>query len=188
MDPALSLAHTRGHVAAKAPFFSYLFENTVKPAKKRTKRPAAATTARAKSKGLTPEERGALKEHIGALKSEPRSSRAGIADGERAVLAKIATFPQPDRVMGERLHAIITGTGPTLSARTWYGMPAYAKDGSVICFFQSAQMFKTRYVTLGFSDKAHLDDGNMWPTAFALQELTPAEEARIAALVKRAMG
>ena len=106
------------------------------------------------------------------------------ADGESDVLAKIAAMPEPDRAMGERLHAIIKATAPALSPKTWYGMPAYAKDGKVVCFFQSAQKFKTRYATLGFSDKANLDEGDMWPTAFALKELTAAEEARIAALVE----
>src|SRR6266851_5501642 len=110
----------------------------------------------------------------------------GFTDGESDVLAKIAEMPKPDRAMAERLHAIITASAPALSPRTWYGMPAYAKDGNVVCFFQSAQKFKTRYATLGFSDKAHLDEGAMWPTAFALKELTAADEARIGALVKRA--
>jgi uncharacterized protein YdhG (YjbR/CyaY superfamily) len=108
-------------------------------------------------------------------------------NGESAVLEKIAALPQPDRAMGERLHAIIKANAPALSPRTWYGMPAYAKDGNVVCFFQSAQKFKTRYATLGFSDKANLDEGNMWPTAFALKELTAAEEAKICALVKKAV-
>jgi uncharacterized protein YdhG (YjbR/CyaY superfamily) len=103
------------------------------------------------------------------------------------VLAKIAEMPQPDRAMAKRLHAIVKASGPALSPRTWYGMPAYAKDGKVVCFFQSAQKFKTRYATLGFSDKANLDEGHMWPTAFALEELTAAEEARIGALLKKAM-
>ena len=113
--------------------------------------------------------------------------RADEADGESAVLAKIAEMPEPDRAMGERLHAIIKASAPTLSPRLWYGMPAYAKDGKVVCFFQSAQKFKTRYATFGFSDEAHLDEGAMWPVAFALKELTAAEEARIGALVKKAV-
>jgi len=108
-------------------------------------------------------------------------------DGESAVLAAIAALPHPDRVMGERLHAIIKANAPDLSPKTWYGMPAYARDGNVVCFFQSAHKFKTRYATLGFSDKANFDDGHMWPTAFALKELTTAEEARIGALVKKAL-
>ena len=116
----------------------------------------------------------------------PRPAR-DKADGESDVLAKIAEMPEPDRAMAERLHAIIKASAPALSPRTWYGMPAYAKDGKVVCFFQSAQKFKTRYATLGFSDKANLDEGAMWPTAFALKELTAAEEARIAALVKKAV-
>ena len=114
------------------------------------------------------------------------SSRA--ADGESDVLAKIADMPEPDRAMAERLHAIIKASAPGIAPRTWYGMPAYAKDGNVVCFFQSAQKFKTRYATLGFSDKANLDEGRMWPTAFALKQLTAAEEARIGALVKQAVG
>jgi uncharacterized protein YdhG (YjbR/CyaY superfamily) len=112
---------------------------------------------------------------------------AGKADGERDVLAKIAEMSQPDRAMAERLHAIIAATAPDLSPRTWYGMPAYAKDGKVVCFFQSAQKFKTRYATLGFSQKANLDDGEMWPTAFALEQLTAAAEARITALIEQAV-
>ena len=114
-------------------------------------------------------------------------TRADKADGESAVLAKIAALPQPDRAIGERLHAIIKSNAPSLSPKTWYGMPAYARGGNVVCFFQSAQKFKTRYVTLGFSDKAHLDECHMWPTAFALKELTAAEEAKVCALVRRAV-
>jgi uncharacterized protein YdhG (YjbR/CyaY superfamily) len=113
--------------------------------------------------------------------------RADKADGESAVLAKIAAMPEPDRALGERLHAIIKASAPALAPRLWYGMPAYAKDGKVVCFFQSAQRFKTRYATFGFMHEANLDDGTMWPTAFALKELTAAEEARIAALVKKAV-
>jgi hypothetical protein len=116
-----------------------------------------------------------------------RGQRAGEADGESEVLAKIAEMPEPDRAMGERLHAIIKAGAPALSPRLWYGMPAYAKDGKVVCFFQSGQKFKTRYATFGFSDKANLDEGAMWPTAFALTELTAADEARISALVKKAV-
>jgi hypothetical protein len=113
--------------------------------------------------------------------------RADEADGESAVLAKIAEMPGPDRALGERLHAIIKASAPALSPRLWYGMPAYAKDGKVVCFFQSAQKFKTRYATIGFMQEANLDEGAMWPTAFALKELTAAEEARIGALVKKAV-
>ena len=113
--------------------------------------------------------------------------RAGKADGESDVLAKIAEMPKRDRAMAERLHAIVTASAPALTPRTWYGMPAYAKDGKVVCFFQSAQKFKSRYATFGFSDKANLDEGTMWPTSFALKELTAAEEARIGALVKKAV-
>ena len=121
------------------------------------------------------------------LKTEARRGpRADKADGERAVLAKIADLPEPDRAMAERLHAIIKASAPTLSPKTWYGMPAYAKDGKIVCFFQPAQKFNERYATFGFSDKANLDDGTMWPTAFALTELTAAGEARIATLVKQA--
>ena len=132
-----------------------------------------------KPKGFTDEERSAMKERIKELK-------AGEADGEAVVLAKIAQMPEPDRTMGKRLHAIIMASVPTLAPRLWYGMPAYAKDDKVVCHFQPASKFKTRYATLGFSDKAKLDDGVMWPNAFALKGLTAAEEARIAALVKKA--
>jgi uncharacterized protein YdhG (YjbR/CyaY superfamily) len=129
-----------------------------------------------------------MKERAQELKAESRrGSRAGKADEESAVLAKIAEMPEPDRALGERLHAIVKASAPDLSPRTWYGMPAYAKDGKVVCFFQSAQKFKTRYATLGFSDKANLDDGQMWPTAFALKKLTGAEETRIGSLVKKAV-
>ena len=130
-----------------------------------------------------------MKEHLQEFKTERRRGpRADKADGESDVLAKIAALPQPDRSMAERLHAIIKANAPVLLPKTWYGMPAYARDGNVVCFFQSAQKFKTRYATLGFSDKASLDEGNMWPTAFALKELTAAEEAKISALVKKAVG
>ena len=132
-------------------------------------------------KGFTAEERAAMKERVQELKE------AG-ADGESAVLAKIAAMREPDRAMGKRLHGIIKASAPALAPRLWYGMPAYAKDGKVVCFFQSAQKFKTRYATFGFSDKAKLDEGALWPTAFALKELTAAEEARIGALVKKAVG
>ena len=142
------------------------------------------------SKGFTEEERAAMKERAQELKAEARrGSRAkkDEADGESDVLSKIAALPEPDRAMATRLHAIVKASAPALSAKTWYGMPAYAKDGNVVCFFQSAQKFKTRYATLGFSDKANLDEGAMWPTAFALTQLTAADEARIGALVKKAV-
>ena len=133
-----------------------------------------------KSKGFTAEERAAMKERVRELKADP-------ADGESAVLAKIAAMPEPDRAMAKRLHAIITASAPALAPTTWYGMPAYAKDGKVICYFQDAHKFKSRYATFGFSDKARLDDGTLWPVAFALQELTAAAEAKIVALVKQAV-
>jgi uncharacterized protein YdhG (YjbR/CyaY superfamily) len=160
-----------------------------KPAKKDTRKSATSTTANdKKSEGFTDEERAAMKERAQELKAEARRGpRAGKADGESDVLAKIAEMPEPDRAMAERLHAIVKASAPALSPRTWYGMPAYAKDGKVVCFFQSAQKFKSRYATLGFSDTANLDEGAMWPTSFALKELTATEEARIDALVKRAV-
>ncbi len=160
-----------------------------KPAKKGTQKSAKSTTAsRKKSKGFTDEERSAMKERAQELKAEARRGpRADKADGESAVLAKIAEMPEPDRAMAKRLHTIIKASAPALSPKTWYGMPAYAKDGKVVCFFQGAQKFKSRYATLGFNDEAKLDEGAMWPTSFALKELTAAEEARIAALVKKAV-
>ena len=138
--------------------------------------------------GFTEEERAAMRERAQELKAAGRRG-AGThkEDGESAVLAKIAEMPEPDRAMGERLHAIISANAPALVPRLWYGMPAYAKDGHVVCFFQSAQKFKTRYATLGFSDKANLDEDAMWPTAFALKALTASDEARIASLVKKAV-
>ena len=157
--------------------------------KKDTQKSGKNTTAiNKKFKGFTDEERVAMKERIQELKAATRRGpRADKADGESAVLAKIAEMPEPDRAMGKRLHAIIKASAPALSPRLWYGMPAYAKDGKVVCFFQSAQKFKTRYATLGFSDTANLDKGALWPVAFALKELTVAEEARISALVKKAV-
>ena len=152
------------------------------PTKNTKKSAKSATAINKKSNGFTAEERAAMKERARELKAA-----ASRADGESDVLAKIAEMPEPDRVMAERLHAIITASAPALAPRTWYGMPAYAKDGNVVCFFQSAQKFKTRYATLGFSDKANLDEGTMWPTYFAVTELTAAGEARIAALVKKAV-
>jgi uncharacterized protein YdhG (YjbR/CyaY superfamily) len=161
----------------------------MKPAKKATQKSGKSTTATGKKpKGFTDEERDAMRERLQELKADTgRGRRADQADGESAVLAKLAELPQPDRAMGERLHAIIKAIAPALSPKTWYGMPAYAKDGNVVCFFQSARKFKTRYATLGFSDKANLDEGHMWPTAFALKELTAAEEANICALVRKAV-
>jgi len=148
----------------------------------------AESTRSARSATFTDEERAAMKEHAKELKAAARKD-ADKADGESDVLAKIAEMPEPDRSMGERIHAIIKASAPDLSPKTWYGMPAYAnKDGNVVCFFQSAQKFKARYATLGFSDKANLDEGAMWPVAFALTELTAAEEARIGELVKKAAG
>ncbi|MBU1227934.1 MAG: DUF1801 domain-containing protein [Actinobacteria bacterium] len=159
-----------------------------RPATKGGQRSAGNSPGKA-STGFTDEERAAMKERAQELKAAERGGRrTGKADGEAAVLAKIAEMPKPDRAMAQRLHAIIKAGAPDLVPRTWYGMPAYAKDGDVVCFFQSAQKFKTRYPTLGFSDKANLDEGAMWPTAFALNELTSAEEARIGALVKKAVG
>ena len=139
-----------------------------------------------KSKGFTAEEKAAMKEYAKELKAEA-SGKRDRATGESDLLAKIAEMKEPDRAMAKRLHEIITASVPALSPTTWYGMPAYARDGKVVCFFQSAQKFKSRYATFGFSDKANLDEGPMWPTAFALKELTAAAEARIAALVKKAV-
>jgi uncharacterized protein YdhG (YjbR/CyaY superfamily) len=138
---------------------------------------------------FTAEERAAMKDYAEELKTAARRGpRATKAEGESDVLAKIAEMQEPDRGMAERLHALILASAPDLAPRTWYGMPAYAKDGNVLCFFQPAQKFKARYATLGFSDKANLDDGTMWPTTYALTELTAADEERIGALVKKAVG
>src|ERR671917_1416000 len=145
-----------------------------KPAKKATR------------KGFTAEERAAMKERARELKAEERLNKDRAA-GERAVLEKVAEMPEPDRAMATRLHEIITASAPALSPKTWYGMPAYAKDGKVICYFTAASKFKSRYATFGFNDDANLDEGFMWPTSFALKELTAAEEARIGALVKKAV-
>jgi uncharacterized protein YdhG (YjbR/CyaY superfamily) len=160
-----------------------------KPANKDTRKSAKSTTANDKKyEGFTAEERAAMKERAQELKAEARRGpRAGKADGESDVLTKIAEMPEADRAMAERLHAIVKASAPALSPRTWYGMPAYAKDGKVVCFFQSAEKFKSRYATVGFSDTANLDEGAMWPTSFALKELTATEEARIGALVKKAV-
>jgi uncharacterized protein YdhG (YjbR/CyaY superfamily) len=152
-------------------------------AKKATQKSAKSTTSGKKSKGFTAEERAAMKERAQELKAE-----AGKADGERAVLAKIAEMPQPDRALAKRLHAIVTASAPDLSPKTWYGMPAYAnKDGKVVCYFTPASKFKERYATFGFNASANLDDGAMWPTSFALTKLTTAEEAKIRKLVKNAV-
>ena len=157
--------------------------------KKVTLNSARGATAPGKAaKGFSDEERGAMKARVEELKAEERRGpNAKKADGEDDVLAKIAEMPEPDRVMAERLHAIIKASVPTLSPKTWYGMPAYAKDGNVVCFFQSSHRFKTRYATLGFSDKAKLDEGTVWPVAFALKELTATDEVRIGTLVKKAV-
>jgi uncharacterized protein YdhG (YjbR/CyaY superfamily) len=146
---------------------------------KTTKKSAKSTAAKA-SEGFTAEERAAMRERV-------REMKAGTGDGEGDVLAKIAEMPESDRAMAERIHAIVKATAPELVPRTWYGMPAYSKDGKVLCYFRSAQKFKTRYATFGFSDKANLDDGGMWPTDYALKKLTAADEKRIVALVKQAV-
>jgi uncharacterized protein YdhG (YjbR/CyaY superfamily) len=144
------------------------------------------TMSAKKSKGFTDEERAAMKERARELKAEARANKKK-AEGESDLLAKIAEMPEPDRAMAERLHAIVKASAPALSPKTWYGMPAYAKDGKVVCYFQGAQKFNSRYATLGFNDEATLDEGAMWPTSFALKELTATEEARISALVKKAV-
>jgi uncharacterized protein YdhG (YjbR/CyaY superfamily) len=154
-----------------------------------TRKPAKGTTAKNKTyEGFSEEERDAMKQRAQELKAAGRrGSRADKADGESEVLAKIAEMQEPDRILGERLHALIKASAPDLMPRLWYGMPAYAKGGKIVCHFQPAQKFKTRYATLGFSDAANLDEGDMWPTDFALMELTAAGEAKIAALVKKAV-
>jgi uncharacterized protein YdhG (YjbR/CyaY superfamily) len=155
--------------------------------KKEAQESAKSTIAiNKKSKGFTDEERAAMKARAQELKAEARANK-NKADGETDVLATIAAMPEPDRAMARRLHEIIKASAPALSPKTWYGMPAYAKDDKVVCFFQSAQKFKTRYASLGFSDAANLDEGALWPVAFALKELTAAEEAMIVALVKKAV-
>jgi len=160
---------------------------------KKTTRASSPRTKRSGSKanGFTDDERAAMKERAAELKAEARrssSANRGRADGEADVLAKIAEMKGRDQAMAKRLHAIIKASAPSLSPKTWYGMPAYARDGKVVCFFQSAQKFKSRYATLGFSDQANLDDGRMWPTTFALKDLTAVEETRIGELVKKAIG
>ena len=157
--------------------------------KKAEKVAQSTTTINKKSKRFTDEERAAMKERAHELKAEARRgprAKKNNADGESDVLAKIAEMRAPDRTMAKRLHAIIKASAPGLSPKTWYGMPAYARDGKVVCFFQSAQKFNTRYATLGFSDTANLDEGTLWPTAFAVKELTATDEERIGALVKKA--
>ena len=155
--------------------------------KKETHKSAKSTTAiNKKSKGFSDEEKAAMKERAKELKAEARADK-DKAEGESAVLAAIAAMKEPDRAMAKRLHAIIKASAPALLPKTWYGMPAYAKDGKVVCFFQSAQKFNTRYATFGFSDAANLDEDALWPVAFALKELTAAEEAKIGALVKKAV-
>ena len=156
------------------------------PKKDRHKSARSASAIHKKDKGFTDEERAAMKERAQELKAEARANK-NKADGESDVLAKIAEMTEPDRSMAKRLHAIVKASAPTLSPKTWYGMPAYAKDGKVVCFFQGAQKFNTRYPTFAFSDTANLDEGAMWSTAFALKELTATEEARISALVKKAV-
>jgi uncharacterized protein YdhG (YjbR/CyaY superfamily) len=158
-----------------------------KPAKTTTKKPAKATTAAKKADGFTAEERAAMKARAAELKQEERASK-NRAIGERAVLDAIAAMKGTDRAMATRLHAIVQGSAPDLWPKTWYGMPAYAKDGKVVCFFQSAEKFGARYATLGFSDQANLDKGAMWPTSYALKELTAAEESKIRTLLKKAVG
>jgi uncharacterized protein YdhG (YjbR/CyaY superfamily) len=158
------------------------------PKKEAQKSAKRATATNKKSQGFTDYERAAMKERAQELKAEARRGpRADQADGESDVLAKISEMPESDRAMAKRIHAIIKTSAPVLSPKTWYGMPAYAKGGKVVCFFRGAQKFKSRYATLGFSDEANLDEGAMWPTSFALKQLTAAEEARIGALVKKAV-
>ncbi len=157
------------------------------PKKETQKSAKSATVADKAVKGFTDEERAAMKERARELKAEAHRGPRAKKDGEGDVLAKISQMPEPDRAMAKRLHAIIKASAPALSPRTWYGMPAYARDGDVVCFFQSAQKFKTRYATFGFSDKANLDEGTLWPVAFALKELTVADEIRIGSLVKKAV-
>jgi uncharacterized protein YdhG (YjbR/CyaY superfamily) len=155
-------------------------------ATKKSTRTSAGRTATKGSEGFTAEERAAMKERAREVKAEARRGK-DRAEGERDLLAKIAEMPKADRVMAERFHAIVTASAPDLSPKTWYGMPAYAKDGKIVCFFQSADKFKSRYATFGFNDTANLDTGAMWPTSFALTELTAKEEKKIAALVKKAV-
>jgi uncharacterized protein YdhG (YjbR/CyaY superfamily) len=154
--------------------------------RKATQKSAKSTTAMKRSEGFTAEERGAMKERAREVKAEARHGK-DRAEGERDLLAKIAEMPKADRDIAERFHAIVTASAPDLLPKTWYGMPAYARDGKIVCFFKSADKFKSRYATFGFEESANLDDGAMWPTSFALTELTAAEEKKIAALVKKAV-
>ena len=184
-DPDGYLMEGRGKLVQHEVVSSDLAEG--EPAMKDTQRSTKRATGTA-SEVFTDEERAAMREYVQERKrSARRGSRASEADGESDVLAAIAALSEPDRTMAERLHALIKASAPDLAPRTWYGMPAYAKDGQVVCFFQSAQKFKSRYATLGFSDKAHLDEGTMWPVAYALKELTAADEARIRALLQQAV-
>lgn len=159
----------------------------MKPTKSTAQKAAKRTAANGKSAGFTAEERTAMRDRVQELKAARAGKKAGTGDDEPVVLAKIASMPAADRAIGERLHAIIKAAAPNLTSRLWYGMPAYSKDDKVICFFQGAHKFKARYATFGFMDKAALDEGDMWPTGFAVKKLTPADEARIAALVKKAV-
>ena len=156
-------------------------------AKKTTQRSSKSTSTAKQSNGFTAEERAAMKERARELKAEARANK-NRAEGERDLLAKIAEMSDPDRAIAERLHAIVTESAPALSPKTWYGMPAYARDDKVVCFFKPAEKFNSRYATFGFEDAAKLDDGAMWPTSFALTKLTAGDEAKIAALVKKAAG
>jgi uncharacterized protein YdhG (YjbR/CyaY superfamily) len=158
-----------------------------KPAKRSTRKSAKSATASKRSSGLTPEERAAMRERLKELRAEARAEKDRAA-GEKDVLAKVAEMPEADRAMAKRIHEIVTDRAPALSPRTWYGMPAYADEqGKVVCFFQSGEKFKSRYATFGFQDSANLDKGAMWPTSYALKELTATEEKKIAALVKKAV-
>ena len=156
------------------------------PTKNPQKSAKSATAVNRKSDGFTAEERAAMKERVQELKAAARA-KGGKADGENDVLAKIADMAEADRAMAERVHAIVKASAPDLSPRTWYGMPAYAQDGKVLCFFKPAEKFKTRYATFGFSDRANLDDGAMWPVEFALKDLTATEEAKIRGLIDKAV-
>jgi uncharacterized protein YdhG (YjbR/CyaY superfamily) len=171
-----------GEVSNRSPYE----ESAMSPQEDTQESANSTTESGDTSTGFSDEERAAMKERAKELRAAARAEK-NRAQGESAVLAKIAEMTEPDRTMAERLHALITATAPDLWPRTWYGMPAYAKDGKVVCFFQSAEKFKSRYSTFGFSDEANLDEGAMWPTSFALKELSPAEEAEIAALVKKAL-
>ena len=152
-----------------------------------TKKSQSNAATASKDKGFTADEKAAMKERARELKAEARANQDRAA-GEADLLAKIAEMPEPDRSMAKRIHALVTAAAPALAPKTWYGMPAYARDGKIVCFFQAADKFKARYATFGFNDTAMLDDGNMWPTSFALKKLTAADEAKISALVKKAAG